>query len=62
LSSGTLIGSGTVSSLDLSDGYGCLLERNVVEGVNEFMNPGDTIKMYIVGYEDTLIIDQQVAF
>jgi fumarylacetoacetate (FAA) hydrolase len=62
LSSGTLIGSGTVSSHDLSDGYGCLLERNVVEGVDEFMNPGDTIKMYIVGYEDTLIIDQQVAF
>ena len=62
LSNGTLVGSGTVSSHDLSDGYGCLLERNVVENINEFMKPKDTIKMYIAGFEDTLIIDQQVAF
>jgi len=61
LSKGTLIGSGTVSSHNLSDGYGCLLERNVVEGVDEFMKTGDTIKMYIQGFEDTLIINQEVA-
>ena len=60
LSKGTLIGSGTVSSHDLSDGYGCLLERNVVEGVDKFMKAGDTIKMYIQGFEDTLIINQAV--
>ena len=61
LSAGTLVGSGTVCSHDVTDGYGCLLERNVVEGVDKFMKPGDKVKKYIQGYEDTLIIDQEVS-
>ena len=61
LSEGTLIGSGTVASSDISDGFGCLMERNAVLDEPEiYMKPGDRITMYIEGLKDELIISQQV--
>jgi fumarylacetoacetate (FAA) hydrolase len=62
LSKGTLIGSGTVSSSVSMDGYGCLMERNAVlnDRPEIYLKHGDRIKIYIEGFEDTLIIDQIV--
>ena len=62
LSKGTLIGSGTVSSSVRMDGFGCLMERNAVfnDQPEIYLKHGDRIKMYIEGFEDTLIIDQIV--
>jgi fumarylacetoacetate (FAA) hydrolase len=60
LSKGTLIGSGTVSSHEPKDGFGCLLERNVCHDDDIWMKSGDRIKMYIEGFEDYLIINQEV--
>jgi len=61
LSEGTLIGSGTVASSDVSDGFGCLMERNAVLDEPEiYMKPGDKITMYIEGLENELIISQKV--
>ena len=61
LSINTLIGSGTVSSSTLLDGFGCLMERNAVLDKPEiYMKPGDRIKMYIEGFEGTLVINQKV--
>jgi fumarylacetoacetate (FAA) hydrolase len=62
LSKGTLIGSGTVSSSVRMDGFGCLMERNAVfnDKPEIYLKHGDRIKMYIEGFEDTLIIDQIV--
>ena len=62
MSDGTLIGSGTVASSDISDGFGCLMERNAVLDEPEiYMKPGDRITMYIEGLKDELIISQKVA-
>jgi fumarylacetoacetate (FAA) hydrolase len=62
LSKGTLIGSGTVSSSVRMDGFGCLMERNAVlnDTPEIYLKHGDRIKIYIEGFEDTLIIDQIV--
>ena len=62
LSINTLIGSGTVSSSTLLDGFGCLMERNAVLDKPEiYMKSGDRIKMYIEGFEGTLVINQKVT-
>ena len=60
LGAGTLIGSGTVSSPEQTDGFGCLLERNIVTNNTEYLKSGDRIKMYIEEFKDSLIIDQKV--
>ena len=62
LSKGTLIGSGTVSSSVRMDGFGCLMERNAVfnDKPEVYLKHGDRVKMYIEGFEDTLVIDQIV--
>tara|TARA_B100000959_G_C14443963_1_gene403909 strand:- start:122 stop:424 length:303 start_codon:yes stop_codon:yes gene_type:complete len=61
LSEGTLIGSGTVASSDISDGFGCLMERNAVLDEPEiYMKPGDKITMYIEGLENELVVSQKV--
>ena len=60
LSEGTLIGSGTVSSHESNDGFGCLMERNIVTNNTEYLKSGDRIKMYIEEFKDSLIIDQKV--
>ena len=60
LGAGTLIGSGTVSSPEQTDGFGCLLERNVCYDDDIWMKSGDRIKMYIGEFEHSLIIDQKV--
>ena len=62
LSKGTLIGSGTVSSSVRMDGFGCLMERNAVfnDKPEIYLKHGDRVKMYIEGFEDTLVIDQIV--
>ena len=61
LSKGTLIGSGTVSSSNSDDGFGCLMERNIVTNNNEYLKSGDNIKMYIEEFLDHLLIEQRVA-
>ena len=62
LSKGTLIGSGTVSSSVRMDGFGCLMERNAVfnDKPEVYLKHGDRVKIYIEGFEDTLVIDQIV--
>jgi fumarylacetoacetate (FAA) hydrolase len=60
LSKGTLIGSGTLSSENINDGFGCLLEQNVVSSNNTYMKSGDRIKMYIEEFSNMLVIDQKV--
>ena len=60
LGAGTLIGSGTVSSPEQTDGFGCLLERNIVTNNTEYLKSGDRIKMYIEEFKDSLIINQKV--
>ena len=60
LSKGTLIGSGTVSSPEQTDGFGCLMERNIVTNNTEYLKSGDRIKMYIEEFKDSLIINQKV--
>jgi fumarylacetoacetate (FAA) hydrolase len=60
LGAGTLIGSGTVSSPEQTDGFGCLMERNIVTNNTEYLKSGDRIKMYIEEFKDSLIIDQKV--
>jgi fumarylacetoacetate (FAA) hydrolase len=60
LGAGTLIGSGTVSSPEQTDGFGCLMERNIVTNNTEYLKSGDRIKMYIEEFKDSLIINQKV--
>ena len=60
LGKGTLIGSGTVSSHESKDGFGCLMERNIITDNKEYLKSGDNIKMYIEEFKDSLIIDQKV--
>ena len=60
LGTGTLIGSGTVSSHESKDGFGCLMERNIVTNNTEYLKSGDKIKMYIEEFKDSLIINQKV--
>jgi len=61
LSKGSLIGGGTVSSSNINDGFGCLMERNIVTDNKEYLKSGDNIKMYIKEFSDHLIIEQKVA-
>jgi len=60
LGAGTLIGSGTVSSPEQTDGFGCLLEQNICYDDDIWMKSGDRLKMYIEEFEDQLIINQKV--
>ena len=61
LSNGSLIGGGTVSSSNINDGFGCLMERNIVTDNKEYLKSGDNIKMYIKEFSDHLLIEQRVA-
>ena len=61
LSKGTLIGSGTVSSSDPNDGFGCLMERNIVTNNKDYLKLGDNIKMYIEELPNHLLIEQKVT-
>ena len=61
LSKGTLIGSGTVSSSDPNDGFGCLMERNIVTDNKDYLKSGDNIKMYIEELPNHLLIEQKVT-
>lgn len=51
LSAGTIIGSGTVSNVDLEQGYSCIAEKRVVEiietgaATTRFMHFGDTVRI-----------------
>jgi fumarylacetoacetate (FAA) hydrolase len=51
LAAGTIIGSGTVSNVDLTTGYSCIVEKRVVEiietgaAVTEFMRFGDQVRI-----------------
>ena len=61
LSKGTLIGSGTVSSSDINDGFGCFMERNIVTDNKEYLKSGDKVKMYIEEFPRHLLIEQGVV-
>lgn len=60
LSRGTLIGSGTLSSRDLSDGFGCIVEQRLMkkDAPAPWMTSGSLIEMYVDKYADTLWIQQ----
>jgi fumarylacetoacetate (FAA) hydrolase len=51
LAAGTIIGSGTVSNVDITKGYSCIVEKRVVEiievgrSTTEFMRFGDKIRI-----------------
>lgn len=57
LCAGTIVGSGTVSNEDLSRGSSCLVEKRMLEKINEgvfktpFMKVGDTIQMEMLDGE-----------
>ena len=51
---------GQLSSENINDGFGCLLEQNVVSSDNTYMKSGDRIKMYIEEFSNMLVIDQKV--
>jgi fumarylacetoacetate (FAA) hydrolase len=61
LSKGSLIGGGTVSSSNINDGFGCLMERSIITDNKEYLKSGDNIKMYIKEFSDHLLIEQRVA-
>ena len=61
LSKGTVIGSGTVSSSDINDGFGCFMERNIVTDNKEYLKSGDKVKMYIEEFPRHLLIEQGVV-
>ena len=61
LSIGSLIGGGTVSSSNIDDGFGCLMERSIVTDNKEYLKSGDNIKMYIKEFPNHLLIEQRVA-
>lgn len=69
LSAGTIIGSGTVSNVDSTTGYSCIVEKRVVEiietgtAVTEYMRYGDKVRIEIRdGRERSLFgaIEQEV--
>jgi fumarylacetoacetate (FAA) hydrolase len=53
LAAGTIIGSGTVSNVDVTMGSSCLAEKRMLEQINEgkivtpFMKVGDTIEICV---------------
>ncbi len=70
LTAGTIIGSGTVSNKDRSRGSSCIVEKRMLEIINEgkaqtpFMNFGDTIRIEMRDNDDNNIfgcIDQKVV-
>lgn len=70
LSAGTIIGSGTVSNKDRSRGSSCIVEKRMLEVINEgkattpFMHFGDRIKIEMLDTQDNNIfgsIDQKVV-
>jgi fumarylacetoacetate (FAA) hydrolase len=58
LAAGTLIGSGTVSNIDLTTGYSCIAEKRVVEiietgaAVTEFMRFGDQVRIEMLDQQE----------
>lgn len=70
LSAGTIIGSGTISNTDRSNGSSCIAEKRMLEIIEsgkpntEFMKFGDTIKIEMFDNEDKTIfgaIEQKVS-
>ncbi|MDF1757516.1 MAG: fumarylacetoacetate hydrolase family protein [Legionellaceae bacterium] len=70
LTSGTIIGSGTVSNKDRSKGSSCIVEKRMLEKINDgefktgFMNFGDNIRIEMRDHEDNNIfgtIDQEIV-
>jgi fumarylacetoacetate (FAA) hydrolase len=51
LAAGTIIGSGTVSNVDSTKGYSCIVEKRVVEiiktgsAITEYLRYGDKIRI-----------------
>ncbi len=69
LCAGTIVGSGTVSNVDRSAGSSCIVERRLLEKINDgaiktpFMKFGDSIKIEMFGADGASIfgaIDQTV--
>ncbi|MBU6475034.1 MAG: fumarylacetoacetate hydrolase family protein, partial [Alphaproteobacteria bacterium] len=69
LMAGTIVGSGTVSNVDRSAGSSCIVERRLLEQINDgkaktpFMKFGDTIKIEMSGADGQSVfgaIDQTV--
>ena len=69
LGAGTIVGSGTVSNVDLSRGFSCLIERRVVEQIETgesqtpFLCHGDQVRIEMHDADGTSIfgaIDQKV--
>ena len=62
LLSNTLIGSGTISSYNVEDGFGCIMEQRAVYPDNAvpYMKKGDRIRIYVEDFDDLLYINQQV--
>lgn len=67
---GTIIGSGTVSNKDRSKGSSCIVERRMLEVINNgkahtpFMSFGDNIRIEMLDHDDNNIfgsIDQKIA-
>lgn len=70
LCAGTIIGSGTISNKDRSKGHACIVEKRMLEKVEQgesktrFMKFGDTIKIEMLDAEGKSVfgaIDQKVA-
>lgn len=61
LRAGTILGSGTVSNRDLDNGFSCIVEKRVVEVVEEggavtpFMRYGDTVRIDMTDAQDQSI-------
>ena len=69
LAAGTLIGTGTISNHDAAAGYACLMEKRLVEQVEQgeaktpFLRFGDTVKVEMLDEKDASIfgaIEQRV--
>lgn len=69
LSAGTIIGSGTVSNVDDSVGYSCIVEKRVVEisatgkAQTNYMNYGDSIRIEMLDQQGRSVfgaIEQQI--
>lgn len=70
LVAGTIIGSGTVSNIDRSKGHSCIVEKRMLEKVEQgesktpFMKYGDTVKIEMLDHNGKSIfgaIEQKVA-
>jgi len=70
LSAGTLIGSGTVSNRDAGRGCSCLVEKRVLEIINNgqaetaYLQPGDEVRIEMLDRQGRSIfgaIEQQVT-